>query len=108
MNPTSPARFLGAHLVGSFPFETSDEAFQVIHDQLFPWVKRIPDETGDRAGFIIVMIGPHVFENEQFELVPPGDRFPPITRARLREEVEEGDVRIGPLAYGPLAIESYG
>lgn len=107
MSTPSPFRFLGAHLVGSFPVETSEEAFEVIHEHLFAWVRRIPDETGDRAGFIVVMVGPHVFDNEQFELITPSDRFPPITRARLRDDVEPDELKIGSFAYGPLARESY-
>lgn len=116
MSTQSPARVVGAHLVGSVPLADAEAVFRTASDVLADRLERIPDgETGDRHEWIhfqmpIIAKTPGIASVEisvpdDVEL-PPGA---PRTRTAygLADGVDATSVRFGNLRYADEAIKSY-
>jgi hypothetical protein len=98
----------GAHLVGSFPFASSDEVFRMSAAILGNHLRRMPDgETGVRNGWIrwqgAVFASHPAFEPGPVE---PGIYGPGPT-LRLRDRDRAAGVEFGALGYAAAAEASY-
>ncbi|MCM6773718.1 hypothetical protein NDR87_09575 [Nocardia sp. CDC159] len=99
--------FPGVHLCGSLPFGRTREAFHWIHSEFEALVRRVPDETGVRAGFIFTQ-RPHFTDNPAFEAAEPvPGQLIPLTCARLRHGVTAADVRFERFHYADAAKASF-
>jgi hypothetical protein len=100
--------FPGIHLVGSMPFETGEEVFDLVSERLRDWVRRVPDETGDRAAWITLQL-PLIVNHPMIEMVPPAPDAPvPMPLAQLRPDADPAELEFPEFAYGPAAAESHG
>lgn len=99
--------FPGVHLCGSLPFANGPEAFRWIRDELKPWVHRVPDETGARAGFIFTQ-RPLFVDNPAFEPAEPNpEQMVPLTCVRLRSGTKAEDVHFERFGYADAAQSSF-
>jgi len=104
----SPARPVGAHLVGSVPLSRTEDVFRRVSATLGNHLRRMPDgEVGERAGWLAWQR--RLFERHPFlETEPPqvGD-YPPLPRFRLRPGVTTRDLAFEQLGYAEVARASF-
>jgi hypothetical protein len=116
MSISSPARVVGAHLVGSVPLVDAEAVFRAASEHLADRLERIPDgETGDRREWIhfqqpILAATPgiatiQITVPDEVELPPDAPR----TRDayRLAEGTDPASLRFANLRYADEAIKSY-
>src|SRR5262249_31194131 len=82
------AGFPGIHLPGSMPFANGTQMFAFVGEHVKPWVRRAPDETGARTGWVGTQRV--AFEIDAFETSPPEQvgPLPPLPRKQLRSDVD--------------------
>lgn len=98
------------HLVGSFPFDTTREVFDLCGASLSGLLRRIPDgEPGIRSQWINWQHTEVLPRTEQLEVGGQGQipNLPPFPTYRIRAGRTAADVRFPPLGYARAAIESY-
>lgn len=98
---------VGIHLCGSLPFDDGTQAFRWIGEELRPWVRRVPDETGPLAGWVQLQL-PYFAQNPWLEQVPPPpDALIPMPQVRPRADVDPAAIRFERFAYADAAKASY-
>ena len=105
MTSASP---VGAHLVGSIPVDTAEEAFALTVEHLGGHVKRIPDgEVGERDTWIRWQYA-KIAASEQMQTVNRENTYVPVPPFGIVDGVESpSDIEIKNLGYADAAIESY-
>jgi hypothetical protein len=112
------SKFSGVHIVGSLAVSSREEAFELIGEQLGPWVARYPD--GEIGRSWLWSEGPLFYDNPTLRRVPrPGVPSDPdearatttmirvIPMAGLRDDIPTDQVRFDRPRYGSDAEESY-
>lgn len=104
---TATDKTVGVHLCGSVPLSNSRQVFEVVGQELGPYVRRIPDgETGDR----FMWIG---WSAQIFWRVPGLEARHPFYEAYsprvigLADGVKADDIAYPNLEYADAALESY-
>ena len=98
---------VGVHLVGSIPYETSDEVFQEIGARLPDHVRRIPDgETGERTNWVGWQV-PKLLSNPNLEMSEVEEAYTGRRLIRLREGADAEDLGLEGLGYADEALRSY-
>ncbi len=103
----SAAGFPGIHLPGSMPFASGEQMFAFVGRRLKPWVRRVPDETGTRTGWVGTQRAAFeidAFETSQPEQVGP---LPPLPRKQLRAEVDRETFEFDAFQYERAVATSY-
>ena len=98
------------HLVGSFPFNSSSEVFDLCGSRLTGLLKRLPDgEPGIRSHWIQWQSTEVLPRTEQLEIGGQGfiPNIPPFPTYRLKPGLSAADVRFPALGYARAAIDSY-
>lgn len=103
------------HLVGTVPFDSTEEVFSALGSKLAPYLKRIPDgETGVRGYWITsqarVLHYHPAFEPADHNWSPESGQ-PPESGApkyRLRKGTDPRSVQLPSFGYGEFARRSYG
>jgi hypothetical protein len=99
--------FPGIHLVGGLPFDNAMEAFRWVGAELRPWVKRVPDETGERRQWVLTQLSAFS-ENRAFEMVPAHREIGrPLPQVRLKEGEGPDTISFEPFRYAADAQRSY-
>ncbi|HLI20784.1 MAG TPA: hypothetical protein VKV32_06690 [Stellaceae bacterium] len=93
----------GVLLVGSFPFKTAEEAFDVAGPALAGVAKRLPD--GEAQGWV-TFAGATLARAIGIEAKEQATQ-PRAPRFRLKPGVEAKDVRFAPVGYDQIALRSY-
>jgi hypothetical protein len=103
----SAAGFPGIHLPGSMPFANGTQMFAFVGERLKPWVKRVPDETGARTGWVGTQRA--AFDHDAFETSPPEQvgPLPPLPRKQLRGDVDPDTFEFEPFQYERAVAASY-
>lgn len=99
----------GALLVGSIPFDNSEEVFRACSELLGAHIERMPDgETGERAGWIDWQVD-KLLENPNLELVPNDEfEYQHLRRMiRQKEGVDTKKLELGELGYSRAALDSW-
>jgi len=101
------AGFPGIHLPGSMPFSNGTQMFAFVGERLKQWVKRVPDETGARTGWVGTQRA--AFETDAFETSPPEQvgPLPPLPRKQLRSDVDPETFEFEPFQYERAVEPSY-
>jgi hypothetical protein len=99
--------FPGIHLPGSMPFADGEQMFRFVGQRLKPWVKRVPDETGARTGWVGTQRA--AFDHEAFETSAPEPvgPLPPLPRRQLRDDVDRDAFEFAPFQYERAVAPSY-
>ncbi len=99
--------FPGIHLPGSMPFADGEQMFRFVGERLRPWVKRVPDETGARTGWVGTQRA--AFEIDAFETGAPEQvgPLPPLPRKQLRADVNRDAFDFAPFQYERAVAPSY-
>jgi len=98
------------HLVGSFPFDSTGEVFDLCGLKLAGLLKRLPDgEPGIRSRWIEWQSTQVIPKTEQLEVGGQGfiPNIPPFPTYRIKSGLSASDVRFPPLGYARSAIDSY-
>jgi hypothetical protein len=98
------------HLVGSFPFETAAETFELCGPKLAGLLRRIPDgEPGIRSQWINWQHTQVLPRTPQLEIGGQGQipHLPPFPTYRIKPGLSAAEVRFPPLGYARAASESY-
>lgn len=101
------------HLVGSFPFETTREVFDLCATQLSGFLKRVPDgEPGIRKYWISWQSTEVLAKTAELEVggqgvIPNSPHIPPFPIYRVKERFSPRDVKFPALGYAREAIASY-
>jgi hypothetical protein len=99
--------FPGIHLPGSMPFADGEQMFRFVGERLKPWVRRVPDETGARTGWVGTQraaFAIDAFETSAPEQVGP---LPPLPRKQLRADVDRDAFEFDPFQYERAVEPSY-
>jgi len=99
------------HLVGSFPFDSTGEVFDLCGSKLTGLLKRLPDgEPGIRSRWIEWQSTQVIPKTGQLEVGGQGfiPNIAPFPTYRIKTGLSAADVRFPPLGYARAAIESYG
>lgn len=99
--------FPGIHLPGSMPFANGRQMFAFVGEHLKPWVKRVPDETGARTGWVGTQRA--AFAIDAFETSPPEQvgPLPPLPRKQLRSDVDPDRFEFDAFQYERAVEPSY-
>lgn len=103
-------RPMGAHLVGSFPFEDVTEVLNLVADTIGDRLRRVPDgETEDRRYYYNWHIGIIYYRaRTQLEWVSPApDRYPQLPWFKRRRNADLSKIDFGSFGYAEWAKESY-
>ena len=98
------------HLVGSFPFDSTREVFDLCGPSLQGLLERIPDgEPGIRSQWINWQLTEVLPGTEQLEVGGQGHipNIPPFPTYRIKPGFAAADVKFPPLGYARAAIDSY-
>jgi hypothetical protein len=98
------------HLVGSFPFDSTREVFDLCGASLSGLMRRIPDgEPGVRSQWINWQHTEVLPRTEQLEIGGQGQipNLPPFPTYRIKAGYKAADVRFPALGYANAAIESH-
>ena len=104
-NTTQPA---GVLLVGSVPYDNSQQVFKNVAIILGKHIGRIPDgETGERTNWIDWQLE-ILKQNKNLELVSNDTyEYTQVTMVSLREGCDSKNLQLGSLGYSDAAINSY-
>jgi len=101
-------------LVGTVPFETTDQVFKTVAATVGPYLKRLPDgETGQRSYWITsqarILARHPLFEPVDHDWDPDSGEVPETgaPKYRLKPGVSAEEAAIPPLGYSEAARESY-
>jgi hypothetical protein len=103
-------RPVGAHLVGSFPFEDGTTVLELVADTIGDRLRRVPDgETEDRRYYYNWHIGViYPRARAQLQWVSPApDRYPQLPWFKRRRDADLSTVDFGTFGYAEWAKESY-
>jgi len=98
----------GVHMVGSVPFSSTTDVFEILAARLGDRLRRLPDgETGPRSDWIVWQY-PVLSSRPQFEVAPPTqDHYRPLPKLRLKDGENEQDIKFPELGYAAAAQSSY-
>ena len=99
---------VGAHLVGSIPADTAEEAFRLAVENMGACLKRIPDgEVGERDTWIRWQYA-KIKSSPQLEAVDVENTYVPMPPLTIIDGVTSADeIELANLGYADAAIESY-
>lgn len=105
---TESASCFGAHLVGSIPAKTAEEAFRLAVENMGACLKRIPDgEVGERGTWIRWQYA-KIGSSPQLEPVDVENTYVPMPPLAIVNGVTSADkIELTNLGYADAAIESY-
>jgi hypothetical protein len=101
---------VGVHLVGSFPFDTESEVFDLVSDKIGTRLRRMPDgETEERKFYYNWHIGLiYARARAQLEWVSPAPgRYPQLPWFKRRRGADLSGVDFGTFGYAEWARKSY-
>jgi len=100
---------VGAHLVGSVPFESVSKVFRVASKTLGTHLQRIPDgEVGERTNWVAWQL-PLFVGCDALEWADSDSEYSAAAarRIRIKEGFSEADIKFGNLGYADAASESF-
>lgn len=100
---------VGVHLVGSIPYDNTQQVFKNVAAKLGKHICRIPDgETGERINWIDWQLD-ILKQNPNLELVSnDAYSYTQVNMVSVREGCDSKDLQLQALGYSDAAINSYG